>query len=668
MMHSGELNRQQRRKVAAKMKQITKHGSPREKLSLGALEILEKKIESYGNILSVEHKKALLEVCDLYSRIIFGETTGRYVVALDCGLGKTLSVVALVAAIHKLGYDSRSVMICQSRVSELCLMNDALIEAGVPAEKIGLVHSYGYDPLAKVVDGDVLNPHGSPRMGWAAKPSNAKNDSSQFQFLLCSHNKLRGKREIIKHTQYKGQPRTITIWDESFISTEATTVGLRDLKTSIQEFENSEYGSEEVAPFISWLKESFNLLSQEELSQKTGNSTKVINLPHLSDLRNSEFEKLAQYKLKDKRTEWRKHLRDLLGMSLDPVRVSITGGEAVLQFSDAVSKQLTNLVVLDASYRIRELVKIDPTLREPSFFVHRHDLKSYEDVTLHRLNYYGSRVAAESPEKSKKVAHEVALVIRDLPLHESICLFTFKCNDLRKGEHAATIRSALTSQGIDLNSMVTLEDGSIKPRFIWKTWGQETGSNNASYCSHLFMVGVLRQQENKFLAQLVGQSQDLLIDLDSSSLKEAMVSELAHLVYQASLRSRVRIVSQGKALPAHLYLVLDEPRIEGYLKEIMRGLKVTEWIPQDQFFVGSNIINEVSKKIQLAFLDLTHGSKNIISGSEFKKIYGFTEVSTSTYKLSRDQVLESQIGWKLVVRSYQRIFPAVIQYLNHSHP
>jgi hypothetical protein len=661
MQLSGELNRKQRRKAAKAVKHITKVGSPREKLSLVALDILEKKIESYGNALSGDHKKALLEVCDLYSRIIFGETTGRSVVALDCGLGKTLSVVALVAAIHKLGYDSRSVMICQSRVSELCLMNDALIEAGVPAQKIGLVHSYGHDPLAKVIDGEVINHDGSTKFGWAAKPSNAKDDSSKFQFLLCSHNKLRGKREIIKHTQFRGQPRTITIWDESFISTEATSVGLRDLKTSIQEFENSECGSEEVLPFINWLKEAFNQLSQEELSQKDGNSAKVIHLPHLTDIQLTEYEKLAQYKFKDKRTEWRKHLRDLLGMAADPVRVSIAGGEAVLQFSDAVSKQLTNLVVLDASYRIRELVKIDPTLREPSFFVHRHNLKSYEDVTLHRLNYYGSRVAAETPEKSSKVSKEVALVIKDLPLDEAVCIFTFKWNDQRKAEHAASIRSALTAQGIDLHSTVTLGDGSVKPRFIWKTWGQETGSNNASYCSHLFMVGVLRQQEDKFLAQLVGQSQDLLTDMSSYSLQEAMVSEFAHLVYQASLRSRARIVSHGKALSANLYLVLDEPRIEGYLKEIMRGLQVTEWQPKDEFFGGANVTSDVSKKILQSLNELNTTSRESLSIAEFKKLYDLTKVPLTTFQAARDQALMACTGWRLEGRSFKRIFPSVTQ-------
>jgi len=656
MQLSGELNRKQRRQAAKKVKHISKLGSPREKLSLVALEILEKKIQGYGNVLSGDHKKALLEVCDLYSRIIFGETTGRSVVALDCGLGKTLSVVALVAAIHKLGYDSRSVMICQSRVSELCLMSDALIEAGVPAEKIGLVHSYGFDQQSQVVDGEVMNADGSTKLGWAAKPSNAKDDSNKFQFLLCSHNKLRGKREIIRHTQYKGQARNITIWDESFVSTEATSVGLRDLKTSIQEYENSEAGCKEVKPFIGWLKESYNLLSLEELSQKEGNSAKVINLPHLSEQQTGEFEKLAQYKFKDKRTEWRKHLRDLLGMSMDPVRVSIAGGEAVLQFNDAISKQLTNLVVLDASYQIRQLVKIDPTLREPPFFVHRHNLKSYEDVTLHRFNYYGSRVAAESPEKSSKVAKEIALVIKSIPLDEAICLFTFKKNDHRKAEHSASIKSALCSLGIDLDAKVTLKDGLLKPRFIWKTWGQETGSNNASYCSHLFMVGVLRQQEDKFLAQLVGQSQDLLTNMDSSSLKEAMVSEFAHLVYQASLRSRARIVSHGKALATNLYLILDEPRIEIYLKEIMRGLKIIEWLPQDEYFKGTNVINDVTKKILLALEDLTQGNKDIVSGYEFKKHYGLSEVPTSTYKLSRDQALNTSNGWRLEGRSFKRIF------------
>lgn len=657
MQQLSGLNREQRRLSNKKIKQISIKGTPREKLSLETLNILEEKIQSYGNTLSGDHKKALLEVSDLYAKIIFNEMTGRYVVALDCGLGKTLSVVALVSAINKLGYDSRSAMICQSRVSELCLMADALLEAGVPAHKIGLIHSYKYDPLARVVDGEVLNPDGSVKLGYAAKPSNAKEDSSQFQFLLVSHNKIRGKREIVKHTQYKGKARTITIWDESFISTEATSVGLRDLKTAIQEFENTHAGrDDQTSSFVSWLKKSYDLLAQEEQSQKTGTPASVITLPHLSDEETTSYEKLAEYRNRDKRTEWRQHLRDLLGMALDPVRVSIAGGEAVLQFSDTISKQLNNLVVLDASYRIRELVRIDPTLHEPPFFVHRHNLKSYEDVTLHRLNYYGSRVAAETPDKSRKVAKEIALVIKDLPIDEGICLFTFKWH-IGKQEHAEVIKEALISEGIDPSTQITLSDGSTKPRFIWKTWGQETGSNNASYCTHLFMVGVLRQQENHFLAQLVGQSQDLLRDMNQSTLSQAMVSELTHLVYQAGLRSRARIVSHGKALASHLYLVLDEPRIEGYLANIMRNLKIAEWLPQDALLKKKDVMGEVTKKILRGFEELNNGDIFDISIREFKELFDLNDVPNQTFRCARDEALHTHIGWHLPEgsRSFKRV-------------
>ncbi len=656
-MPLNKLNRKQRRQSVRAIKHISKTGSPREKLSLTTLNILDQKITSYNNVLSSAHKNALLEVCDLYSRVLFGETTGRSVVALDCGLGKTLSVVALLAAINKLGYDSRSVMICQSKVSELCLMNDALIEAGVPPEKIGLIHSYNHDAVFEVVDGEVINLDGSVRPGYAARPSNAREDSTKFQFLLVSHNKVKGKREIVKHTQYNGKPRSLTIWDESFISTEATSVNLRDLKTAINEYENTQSADmSEVYQFVGWLKESYNHLVADEAAQKAGALAKVITLPLLSDETAKRYEQLAQYKLRDKRTEWRKHLRDLLGMAADPVRVSIAGGEAVLQYSDAVSKQLTNLVVLDASYRIRELVKVDPSLTEPSFFVHRHNLKSYEDVTLHRLDYYGSRYAAETSAKASKVAKEIAVVIKGLPLDEAICLFTFKLNDSRKQEHSLAIKSALTTEGIDITATITLEDGSIKSRFVWKTWGQETGSNNASYCTHVFMAGVLRQQESSFLAQLVGQSQDLLKDMNQSTLSEAMVSELAHLVYQASLRSKARIVSNGKALAAHFYLVLDQPKIEVYLKEIMRDLKIVQWEPVDPTLRGSKVTGDTATKILRGFKDLNLGARDQISVTEFKKQYELGGIPITTFRVARDEALRSATGWYLDNRSFKRTF------------
>ncbi len=617
----------------------------------------------YGNVLSAAHEQALLEVCDLYGKIIFGFKTGRFVLPIDCGIGKSLSILAIITAIYELGHTQRSVLVCQSRISELCLMNEALIKAGVPSQSIGLVHSYTYDPLAKVVDGVVLNPDGSTKEGYAAMPSNATENSSEFQFLLCSHSRLQGKDEINAFTHYKGKPRSLNLWDEGLVATSSSSIRLGELNSAISILENDHrLDPSKISSFVGWLKDSFQLLTTEEDRQRSGSLASSVTLKHLTPEEVLNFKGLARTKTNGRsRGEWRSDLEALLDMSKAPVRVNIAGGESVVQYQDAISRDLTNLVVLDASYTIRQLVRLDPTLVEPKFYVLRENLKDYSDVTLHRLNYYGSRDSAENPEKSSKVAKEIALVIKELPKDQAICLFTFKSRDPKKPSHANSIQRVLIDHGLDLHATVTLPNGSIKPRFVWKHWGEHLGANNASYCEHLFMAGVLRQPEDDFAAALIGQTHDLLTDMDSATFREAMVTECAHVVYQASLRSRARMVSNGKALSANLWLVFDDPRIENYLKEAMKGLVVKEWIPQDEFFKGSNVINEVSKKISTAFAELNQESQDLISAAEFKKKYGFSEVSTTTYKTARDQVLDSQIGWQLVGRSYQRIFPQVTQ-------
>ena len=658
------LNRKQKRDSERIFQKLRQNGTPCQKLATEARDILHSTMINYGNVLSAAHEQALLEICDLYSNIIFGHKKGRFVVPLQCGLGKSLSVLAIIIAIHNMKQTQRSVLVCQSRISELCIMKTALIKAGVPPEKIGLVHSYTYDPLATVVDGVVLNADGTTRAECAALPSNATNENgSDFQFLLCSHSRVQGRDEITAFTHYKGNPRSLNLWDEGLVSTSSSSIRLGELNSAITILENdNRLDLSKVAPLVTWLKASYQLLITEEAKQRLGSQASSVSLQQLTSADHMYFSSLAKAKaIGRSRGEWRGDLEALLGMSKAPVRVSIAGGESVVQYQDAVSRELTNLVVLDASYIIRQLVRLDPTLQDPKFYVLRETLKSYSDVTLHRLNYYGSRDAAENPQKLLKVATEIALVIKDIPVDQAICLFTFLNRDSRKPSHANGIQRVLMDHGVDLKATVTLPDGSNKPRFVWKTWGEHTGANNASYCENLFMAGVLRQPEDDFTASLIGQTQNLLSPIDSEVVSEAMISECAHVVYQASLRSRARMVSCGKALSANLYLVFNDARIEHYLKEAMKGVVIKEWIPKDEFFKGSDVTGEVAKKMILAFEDLTQGSINSISVSELKKSYGFTEVADKTFQLSRDQALLASTGWQLEGRSFKRLFPAVTQ-------
>ncbi len=160
-----------------------------------AFELLTKRLEQFGNILSAPHKKALHGIVEAFSQMTQGELQGRWAVGLAAGLGKSTSVVCWLAALLQHGLQNRvSVAVAAEEVEALCDLWKSLESMGVDMSHVGIKHS----------------------KAGARVPSTP--DYDQKPILFICHARVRDKY-LQQFNTYKGQPRQLLIWDESLIAT-----------------------------------------------------------------------------------------------------------------------------------------------------------------------------------------------------------------------------------------------------------------------------------------------------------------------------------------------------------------------------------------------------------------------------------------------------------------
>lgn len=180
-------------------------------LSTMAHEMLLGLLRKHGNHVSPQHSLALEQLLDGLTKQGLGTSPGRRAYALPCGSGKTLCVVAWVAAQYQLGL-SLSIAISAQQIESLCSIKSGLIDAGVPECQIGIRHA------------------ASSGVRW---PDTGDDDRP---IMLGSHARIQGKLEMPAFCRYQGAPRDLLIWDESLISSDSSTHRVQDAKTSLGHF------------------------------------------------------------------------------------------------------------------------------------------------------------------------------------------------------------------------------------------------------------------------------------------------------------------------------------------------------------------------------------------------------------------------------------------------
>lgn len=625
------------------------NGVSHKELTASAYTLLVSNLESYGNTLSEDHRVALYELLSRYTQMIQGELEGRVAYGIDTGMGKTESIVALASAINQLNLDHVSVLVCQSKVEGLCALKRKMMALGVPEDKIGLIHSYDHDPA-------ILSEHGKPTEGnFASLPATPIGEQRQFQ--LVTHSRVRGESDIARYNTYNNAPRSLAIWDESLLISDTFSINEKELDKAVHNFGVDYRNSTIHTGLLNYLEQSLAYIKTELSIQAEGGVVSKLTLPTIEVETKRIYIRLIEQISGSK--SYKQTLLSLMNIASEDLRLLRTGqGEGVVGYNQTIPTELNKVIVLDASWWIRELQKLDPTITDaPTKFINT-SLKKYDNVMVHQMFSGGGRTSLTNDfngsREQRKISKEIATVIKTIPETEGILIFTYIS---RAGEpdFIKILKDDLHHQGINLGQTVQtkVKGESVNiPRINFLTWGSETSLNEYSYCSNVILAGILHRSHLDIGSSILGQQNNLTQSLSNQKIKSIHNSELAHLAFQALSRGSCRAIDNGYARPMKAWIIHSDISIKTILELVMTGVKWEIWEEVESDNKG--VIARATLKI-LAYLDNQSHDRPKVSTSVMRKELDLTSLASTTWTKALGSAMSKTKSWKVIDRSVVRI-------------
>jgi hypothetical protein len=525
---------------------------------------LTKSLENFGNKLSIPHRKALYALVESFTDMATGKLQGRLAFPIPTGCGKTRAIIEWSAAVSKLKLPY-SMVVSASRIEALCTMKRDMIKAGVPADQIGLI----YTP-SKAAEKSYSEP--------------LTTDNENKPFLLCSHQLIRAREcNLALYNTYNGKARSLVVYDESLFISDIETFTVKGLCESLARWtEHFRYitNRDEHVDISNWLTERKARIEYQFENFEDGG---INELPAPSFTLTSDQE---QTYARQFRKAGDSVLADFLSVNGLPLRMFKYGKAAVITYRIVIPEALQNMIVLDASYPIRQLEKLDGTLKDAETlpFCQRErisfdNLKRFDLVTLYRMANRGSRSnAVEDKTKMRRFMQDTVEIIKSIPADEGVLVFVYK--EKHGKDPKSVLESELEKAGIDTETMLTLKNGKQARRLTIETWGNETSLNSYAHCKHVILVGILHRDLSDLAAQYAAQLDNFSTKVDGETLKTLCLSERAHCAYQALSRGCLRVMGEaGQASTMTGYIIEFEEGLEAELNTVMQGATWREWKP-----------------------------------------------------------------------------------------
>jgi hypothetical protein len=596
---------------------------------------LLKFLEKVGNRPNVHHKMALSALNDTMTKMAEGSITGRLAFGLATGTGKTSAIIEWCASVQYLNLPY-SIAVSSSRIDALVTMKAAMVAAGIPEAKIGLLHE---------------SPKKAEKNKDAASNTDAENHDRQI--LLMSHQMIRASEANLKrYNTYKGQPRNLLVYDESLLTSDVNHFSVRALCAALAHAIELHRHNENHVTILNYLTDVKAILEAQEAGFFQGLSLRLIDMPSLDP-------SIAAYYVR----EWKKYgmISEFLKAANLPLRILQVGTAAVVSYQVTMPDALKNVLILDASFPIRKLEHFDKTIKDVETFLNLKrqgvdfsKIKSFDHVELFRLKSYGGRNSMEKRFKDRQMAKEVVEVVKTLPTTDSILLYVYKQHD-GGIDYAKILKAELDKAGIDLT------------RIHIDTFGNETSLNSYGHCQHVFLVGILHRDVTELVGQYLGQIRDITGEISKELADDIHLSERAHLAYQALSRGACRFVDNGQAREMKGYIVEIDPEIETSLSQVMPGVKWSNWKP---VFLPEtdSLVEKVQAAIE-AYLATFEGDK--ISCQKLRSTMSLENVSPATWTRAVREVCQRSIMslkkepvrgdgpfWRLVGKSLVRVSAA----------
>lgn len=560
-----------------------------------ANEILVGDLEAVGNVLSPLHKEALRTLLQEMTGFAVGRVSGRHSFSLGTGCGKTSAIIAWVTALHRLGLHQVAVSVSASKIEALCDLKRQLLKHGVPEKLVGLKHS---DPRASM-------------------PST---DDEDRLYQLVTHARVRGGGDRPLFIEHKGQPRALMVYDESLIRSDTEVISERRLRKQFAAFREHVRGRPEESQylplfeFVEQATEKIRCALQQCRTQPQHSPIITIDAPDSVTI--DGFKSLL-----GRSEEW-ESIRRLLDVVGVPLRLMLTAqAEGIVRYQISVPAELENVLILDASYPIRELVQLDASIIDstPSYV---RDVKRFDDVVIHQMRHGSGREAttknfAKARFSDRTISREVIKILEQIHPDKAVLIFTFKHHPGEVNIPETLLRD-MASAGIDIDS----KSPEGKPRINILTWGDETSLNHYSHCEVVILAGILHLPQLQVASHIIGQQDNLALTTTQQQVDSVCDSEMAHRVYQALSRGSCRTVENGQAKPMTVYLLHHRDHLKAALESVMPGVVWKAWLPTFVTDDGHHCQVDILAMRMMSYLDQQPQEKVRIKTRDLRSALG----------------------------------------------
>jgi len=435
-----------------------------------------------------------------------------------------------------------------------------LVLAGIPQHLIGLRHSKSDAEVKKLAEqwGDV-----------ALTPMLQDTGEVDSPVMLVCHARIRSAKNFPSFCAFQGEKRSLLIWDESLMTTDADALSLLDVEYGLGRVSSALGNQPELRTALDEMRQN---ISGEIERQRAGCEPSKSFL--LTSAEVGQLQKEINHLPAFRGPVWQASLattKAILRLAELPVSIAMTGngtsGDGIIHYRVAVDPLLENIAILDASHTVRVLAQ-EPSIQDGTTNAMR-TCKRYANVrVIENRVASGKTTLMGQREKGIAIAALAADYLRSIPADERVLFFTHKGDDRKALQRQ--MQADLTAQGIDLTERVA---GHL--RINWLTWGNETSLNTMSECKHVILCGITRRNPLELAASMAGQQGDLYYRMEAHEAKKLLVSEMAHCVLQAMSRGTCRRVDGcGQALPMALTIFGG---VDGLAEALSSSLPDVAW-------------------------------------------------------------------------------------------
>lgn len=288
-------------------------------------------------------KNSFRAINDISAKIL----TGRYVLPLSAGSGKSTFMVAWCAFIHRFNVDY-SVAIASLQVEACFKLRQQLLDLGIPEEDIGVLYS---DKGKKMEKFKSICPSTST--------------PSRHRFLLVTHARLEEKNHRNSCLDFRGKERSIIFYDEEFRPRKGFHFDIQSLRQDIAGFVtvaddlNLKDISANDLSLVKKLLQSVLSNLETHLSCKAQSKVIIFHTKHWTDAERKSALRVAR--LLNKKSKLNKNTTDFVEYALGKSHMFLKDSKLYGYFI-SIPDEIQQMLILDASYKLSKLSQLDEEL------------------------------------------------------------------------------------------------------------------------------------------------------------------------------------------------------------------------------------------------------------------------------------------------------------------